>query len=369
MSTSRPRPLVVHVTGARPNFPKAAPVIEGLGAHDVDQLLVHTGQHYDDRMSTVFFTELGLPRPDVDLGVGSGPHGAQTAAAMVGLEQVLTQRRPDLVVVYGDVNSTVAAALVATKLHVPVAHVEAGLRSFDRRMPEEINRMVTDRISDLLLVTCQDAADNLAAEGVDAAAVHLVGNPMIDTLLRHRHRLDPARVAGAIGLDASSYVAATLHRPGNVDEEAYARTVVASLHAVADQCPVVLPLHPRSRPKLAAAGLTDHPAVRAVDPLGYLDFLSLVQGSAVVVTDSGGVQEETTVLGVPCLTLRPNTERPVTITHGTNTLTTHDELPAAVAGTLAAGRPAPGSTPVPPLWDGQAGPRIAAVLARSLELA
>lgn len=362
-----PRPLVVHVTGARPNFPKAAPVIEALREHDVEQLLVHTGQHYDDRMSQVFFTELGLPRPDVDLGIGSGTHATQTAAAMVGLEEVLTQRRPALVVVYGDVNSTVAATLVASKLHLPVAHVEAGLRSFDRSMPEEINRMVTDRISDVLLATCADAVDNLLAEGVDPAAVHLVGNPMIDTLLRHRTRLDPGRARSEAGLgDDDPYVLATLHRPGNVDDREHARSAVATLHRVAEHCPVVLPLHPRSRPRLIDVGLLEHPQVRAVDPLGYLDFLSLVEGSSVVLTDSGGVQEETTVLGVPCLTLRPNTERPVTISHGTNALTTHADLPDAVATRLRAGRPAPGSTPVPPLWDGRSGPRIARVLAGTL---
>ncbi|WP_130011825.1 non-hydrolyzing UDP-N-acetylglucosamine 2-epimerase [Serinicoccus sediminis] len=364
------RPLVLHVTGARPNFPKAAPVIEALGAHEVEQLLVHTGQHYDDRMSQVFFSELGLPRPDVDLGIGSGTHAGQTAAAMVGLEEVMLERRPALVVVYGDVNSTVAAALVAAKLHIPVAHVEAGLRSFDRTMPEEVNRVVTDRISDLLLVTCADAADHLRAEGADPATVHLVGNPMIDTLLRHRGRLDEGRARSEVGLPgAGDYVLATLHRPGNVDDREHARRAVATLHQVADHCPVVLPMHPRSRPRLLDVGLLDHPGIRPSDPLGYLGFLSLVQGASVVVTDSGGVQEETTVLGVPCLTLRPSTERPVTITHGTNALTTHAELPGAVAARLAAGRPAPGSTPVPPLWDGHAGPRIAAVLAGALRAA
>lgn len=361
------RPLVVHITGARPNFPKAAPVIAALSEHPVEQLLVHTGQHYDERMSEVFFRQLGLPEPDVNLGVGSGPHGRQTAATMVGLEELFTQRRPDLVVVYGDVNSTVAAALVASKMGIPVAHVEAGLRSFDRTMPEEINRVLTDRISELLLVTSVDAIAHLGHEGADADSIHFVGNPMIDTLLRHVEGLDTEGVAAKVGLDASEpYVVATLHRPGNVDDPADVVELVRSVHAVADQVRVVIPLHPRGRQRLQDAGFMDHERLLVVDPLGYVEFLSLVKGAAAVVTDSGGVQEETTVMGVPCLTLRPNTERPVTITHGTNQLVTRESLPAALREVLAAGRQEPGSTPVPPLWDGQAGPRIAAVLAKHL---
>lgn len=361
------QPLVVHVTGARPNFPKAAPVLEALTGHPVRQLLVHTGQHYDERMSEVFFRELGLPQPDVNLGVGSGPHGAQTAATMVGLEKLFTRERPDLVVVYGDVNSTVAAALVAAKMMIPVAHVEAGLRSFDRSMPEEVNRVVTDRLSDLLLATSADAVAHLGNEGLDPDRIHLVGNPMIDTLLRHVDRLDPAHAAAQIGLDhLQPYVVATLHRPGNVDDPADAAELVRAVHAVADQARVVIPLHPRGRARLDEAGFTDHDNLLIVDPLGYVEFLGLVKGAGVVVTDSGGVQEETTVMGVPCLTLRPNTERPVTITHGTNQLVTREGLPGAVAAALAAGRAEPGTAPVPPLWDGHAGQRIATVLTRHL---
>ncbi|WP_238695260.1 non-hydrolyzing UDP-N-acetylglucosamine 2-epimerase [Ornithinimicrobium flavum] len=357
------QPLVVHITGARPNFPKAAPVLAALEGYPVEQLLVHTGQHYDERMSEVFFRQLGLPEPDVNLGVGSGAHGAQTAATMVGLEELFTGRRPDLVVVYGDVNSTVAAALVASKMGIAVAHVEAGLRSFDRTMPEEINRVLTDRISDLLLVTSVDAAAHLGREGADPDTIHFVGNPMIDTLLRHVGSLDVEGVAAQVGVDTSRpYVVATLHRPGNVDDPADVAELVDSVHAVADQVRVVIPLHPRGRQRLADAGFLDHDDLVVVDPLGYVEFLSLVKGSAAVVTDSGGVQEETTVMGVPCLTLRPNTERPVTITHGTNRLVTRQTLPEAVREVLAAGRQ--DTWPVPPLWDGQAGPRIAAVLAR-----
>jgi UDP-N-acetylglucosamine 2-epimerase (non-hydrolysing) len=360
-------PLVVHITGARPNFPKAAPVIAALGIHGVEQLLVHTGQHYDERMSEVFFRQLGLPEPDVNLGVGSGSHGAHTAAIMASLEALFTDRRPDMVVVYGDVNSTVAAALVAAKMGIAIAHVEAGLRSFDRTMPEEINRVLTDRISDLLLVTSVDAVAHLGREGVDPDNIHFVGNPMIDTLLRHLDALDTAGVGMSVGVEPGQpYLVATLHRPGNVDDPADVAALVEAMHAVADQVLVVVPLHPRGRARLQKAGFMDHEQVLVVDPLGYVEFLGLVQGAAAVITDSGGVQEETTVMGVPCLTLRPNTERPVTISHGTNRLVRRDTLPGAVAEVLVAGRQQ--DWPVPPLWDGQAGPRIAAVIAAHLGL-
>ena len=355
---------VLHVTGARPNFPKAAPVIRALDSRGVDQVLVHTGQHYDDKMSEIFFRELDLPRPDLNLGVGSASHATQTARLMVELEAVFTDRDPSLVVVYGDVNSTVAAALVAAKLGQPVAHVEAGLRSFDLSMPEEINRMVTDRLSALLLCTSPDAIAHLAREGADPDSIHLVGNPMIDTLLGSLDRFDVDRARREHGLDGR-YAVATLHRPGNVDDPEDVAQLVRAMHAVADQVPVVLPLHPRGRERLQAAGLFDHPGMKIVDPLGYLDFMGLVRGADLVVTDSGGVQEETTVLGVPCLTLRPNTERPVTITDGTNRLVTRDTLATAVTSTLAAGRPQ--TWPTPPLWDGHAGERIAGVVAGFLE--
>ncbi|AXH98040.1 UDP-N-acetylglucosamine 2-epimerase (non-hydrolyzing) [Ornithinimicrobium avium] len=358
----------MHVTGARPNFPKAAPVIAALERHPLRQLLVHTGQHYGDRMSEVFFRELGLPAPDVNLGVGSGTHATQTAAIMVGLEELFVAERPDLVMVYGDVNSTAAAALVAAKMGVALAHVEAGLRSFDWTMPEEINRVVTDRLADLLLVTSADAVAHLGNEGVHPDRIHLVGNPMIDTLMRHLGALDATAAAAQVGVDPSEpYLVATLHRPGNVDDPADVAELVQAVHATADQVRVVVPLHPRGRERLARAGFMDHDRVLVVPPLGYVEFLGLVTGSAAVVTDSGGVQEETTVLGVPCLTLRPNTERPVTITHGTNQLVTRPDLPAAVARVLAEGRRADPDR-VPPLWDGHAGPRIAAVVARHLGL-
>ncbi|MGQ5264803.1 non-hydrolyzing UDP-N-acetylglucosamine 2-epimerase [Micromonospora sp. ZYX-F-536] len=354
-----PADAVLHVAGARPNFPKAAPVIRALDRHGVRQRLVHTGQHYDERMSEVFFRQLGLPEPDINLGVGSGSHASQTAAVMTGLEELMLATRPALTVVYGDVNSALAAALVAAKLGVPVAHVEAGLRSFDRSMPEEINRIVVDHVSDVLFATSPDATSHLRQEGIAAEKVHLVGNPMIDTLLANLDRFDVAGIRTALSLP-DRYIVATLHRPGNVDDAADAVDLVKAMHAVADQLPVILPLHPRGRVHLENAGLLSHRALRVVDPLGYIEFLSLVRGAAVVVTDSGGVQEETTMLGVPCLTLRPNTERPITITHGTNRLVTRAALAETVASMVAAGRPA--VWPTPPLWDGTAGERIARVI-------
>jgi UDP-N-acetylglucosamine 2-epimerase (non-hydrolysing) len=357
--------LVLHVTGARPNFPKAAPVIDAMRDHNgsVEQLLVHTGQHYDAVMSEVFFAQLGLPEPDVNLGVGSGAHGAQTAAIMVGLETLFTERRPDLVVVYGDVNSTVAASLVAAKMGVPTAHVEAGLRSFDLTMPEEVNRVVTDRLAELLLVTSTEAIAHLAHEGVPADRIHFVGNPMIDTLLRLRPRFAGARLREEMGLP-ERYVVATLHRPGNVDRPEDVRDLVRCMHEVADHADVVLPLHPRGRTRLSEAGLFEHERLQVVPPLGYLEFMGLVEGASAVITDSGGVQEETTVLGVPCLTLRPNTERPVTITHGTNRLVDRASVATELARVLSHGRLE--QWPVPPLWDGCAGQRIAEVLTSRL---
>jgi UDP-N-acetylglucosamine 2-epimerase (non-hydrolysing) len=343
----------VHVTGARPNFPKAAPAIAALDKLGFEQLLVHTGQHYDERMSEVFFRQLGLPEPDINLEVGSGTHAVQTAAIMVGLEQLFLERPPALVLVYGDVNSTVAAALVAAKLHIPVAHVEAGLRSFDMTMPEEVNRRLTDQLSELLFVTSVDAVGHLANEG-------LAVDPMIDTLLANLDRYDAAQAREARDLKGR-YAVATLHRPANVDTDEAATRVVSALHGVADQLDLVLPLHPRGRRVLERVGLLDHPNLHVEEPLGYVEFMGLVRGASLVLTDSGGVQEETTVLGIPCLTMRPNTERPVTITDGTNRLVTPEQVVDATREILA--RPAGWTWPVPPLWDGHAGERIAKVVA------
>ncbi len=351
--------LVVHVTGARPNFPKVGPVWKALAARGVQQRLIHTGQHYDDRMSEIFFRQLDLPKPDVNLGVGSGSHAVQTASIMVSLEQEFLATSPALVMVYGDINSTAAAALVASKLHIPMAHVEAGLRSFDMSMPEEINRRVTDQLCDLLFVTSPEAIDHLEHEGLPSSRIHFVGNPMIDTLLSNLDKLDPAGVRTEFGLP-ERYAVATLHRPANVDSADAVRSLVTALHGVADLVPIFIPLHPRGRANLVAAGIESHPGIHLMDPLGYLEFIAMVRGSAVVLTDSGGVQEETTILGVPCLTMRPNTERPITITQGTNRLVRVDELVSEARTALARDPAAPHATP--PLWDGHAGERIADIV-------
>lgn len=351
--------IVVHVTGARPNFPKVGPVMKALAARGVEQRLIHTGQHYDDRMSEIFFRQLDLPRPDVNLGVGSGSHAAQTAAIMVALEEQFLAIKPALVMVYGDINSTVAAALVASKLQIPMAHVEAGLRSFDMTMPEEINRRVTDQLCELLFVTSPEAMDHLAHEGMPTSSLHFVGNPMIDTLLSSLDKLDPAGVKAEFNLP-ERYAVATLHRPANVDSPDAVRALVEALHGVADMLPIYIPLHPRGRANLIGAGIESHSGIHLMDPLGYLEFIAMVNGSALVLTDSGGVQEETTILGVPCLTMRPNTERPITITHGTNRLVRIDEVVDAARVALA--RDPQAERVTPPLWDGHAGERIADVV-------
>jgi UDP-N-acetylglucosamine 2-epimerase (non-hydrolysing) len=350
---------ITHVLGARPNFVKAAPVIRALAALGVAQRVVHTGQHYDERMSDVFFVQLALPEPDVNLGVGSGTQASQTADVLVGMEREFLASRPSLAVVYGDVNSTVGATLAGAKLGIPLAHVEAGLRSFDNTMPEEINRRLTDQLCDLLFCTSPEALGHLAREGRPDSAMHLVGNPMIDTLLAHLDKFDADAARAAYRLGDRRYVVATLHRPANVDSAERAAELVTALHEVAAELDVIIPLHPRGRGTLTAAGLLDAPRVHVVDPLGYIEFMSLVRGAAAIVTDSGGVQEETTLLRVPCLTLRPNTERPITITSGSNRLVTRDELAAAV---LKACDDGPYTGELPPLWDGQAGPRIARVI-------
>jgi UDP-N-acetylglucosamine 2-epimerase (non-hydrolysing) len=354
-------PGLIHIVGARPNFIKAAPVVAALAARGVEQQLVHTGQHYDRAMSDVFFEELGLPQPDINLGVGSGSHAAQTAALLLALEEAFLAQQPERVVVYGDVNSTLAAALVCAKLLIPVAHVEAGLRSFDETMPEEVNRRVTDLLSDPLFVTAPEGEQNLAAEGISGDRVVFVGNPMIDTLMAHLDRFQPGPVMARLRL-AAPYGVATLHRPANVDSAAAAAALVGALQEVTARLPLVLPLHPRGRATLAAAGLDEVAGLTVVEPLGYIDFISLVRGAAVVITDSGGIQEETTVLDVPCLTLRPNTERPITLTAGTNRLVSPDTLAPALDDALAGAQARPGAGP--PGWDGHAGERIAAVLAQ-----
>jgi UDP-N-acetylglucosamine 2-epimerase (non-hydrolysing) len=347
---------VTHVVGARPNFVKAAPVIRALSAHSVEQIVIHTGQHYDDAMSDVFFRELGLPAPDVNLGVGSGSHAEQTAALLIGLEREFIARRPDAVIVYGDVNSTLAAALAAAKLSISIVHVESGLRSFDDSMPEELNRRLTDQLAGLLLTTSPEAEAQLVAEGRPAASIRFVGNTMIDSLEAHRSHLDPVGLAQRLGLP-SRWAVATVHRPANVDATDAAREITAAIEALSAHIDVVIPVHPRSRARLLEQGLGSSSAVHVIDPLGYRDFLSLMSGATLVVTDSGGVQEETTMLGIPCLTARTSTERPITISHGTNRLVRVEEIAVEAAALLSS--PSVVSTLRPPLWDGRAGERCA----------
>jgi UDP-N-acetylglucosamine 2-epimerase (non-hydrolysing) len=349
---------LLHVVGARPNFPKLAPVHRAGQRASVTQIVVHTGQHYDDAMSDGFFRDLGIAQPDVNLAVGSDTHAVQTARIMERIEPVLVRERPDWVVVYGDVNSTMAAAVVASKLGIRVAHVEAGLRSFDRTMPEEINRVVTDRLADLLLTPSRDADAQLRAEGEPEEEIVFVGNVMIDSLF---HALPAARATGfrnKLGVNGSAVVV-TLHRPSNVDDPARISVLANVLSEIALERPVVFPAHPRTRSRLEQAGLKMD-RVTMLEPVGYLEMLDLVEHAFAVITDSGGLQEETTALGVPCLTVRPNTERPITITEGTNRLVPD---PADIVARLREVR-RPAVTPRPEGWDGHAGERVIAALAR-----
>jgi UDP-N-acetylglucosamine 2-epimerase (non-hydrolysing) len=349
--------LICSVVGARPNFMKMAPVIAALRARGEDHLLLHTGQHYDENMSRVFFDELGMPRPDVDLGIGSDTQARQTARIMVAFEDVCRQRRPDLVLVGGDVNSTAAVALVAAKEGIRLGHVESGLRSYDRSMPEEINRIVTDHLSDDLFTTEQSANENLAREGIEAGKIHLVGNCMVDTLLRHVDVAVRKTPWQSFGFREREYALLTLHRPSNVDAEESLRAILETVARVAERIPVIFPIHPRTRSRLGDSAVLDAGRVRLCEPLPYVTFLGLMARARAVLTDSGGIQEETTALGVPCLTLRRNTERPVTITHGTNRLApTREQVLAGIDDVLAGRWPAGRGVP---LWDGRAAERIA----------
>lgn len=346
------------VGGARPNFMKLKPVVDALDKQGADAVLIHTGQHYDDRMSRVFFDELGMRPPDHSLRVGSGSQAEQTAKVMLAFEPILEKSRPDAVVVVGDVNSTMACAIVAAKAGPLVAHVESGLRSRDWDMPEEVNRVVTDRVSDYLLAPSLDAVDNLRAEGYREDQVHLVGNVMVDTLLSNLDRAMERPVLTDLGLKQDSYGLVTLHRPATVDEPAMLSQVLRGLASVAEILPLVFPVHPRTRARLK--GQETSKGLRLIGPVGYLDFIALEANARLVLTDSGGVQEETTVLGVPCLTLRDNTERPITVTEGTNTLVGRDP---EVITRHAARALCEGVTPRrPELWDGRAGERVAAIL-------
>jgi UDP-N-acetylglucosamine 2-epimerase (non-hydrolysing) len=364
---------VLVIAGARPNFMKVAPLLPAIRAAGQDPLLVHTGQHYDVQMSDAFFRDLDLPAPDYFLGVGSGTHAQQTARIMESFEPVLLETRPAWVVVVGDVNSTLACALVAAKLKEEVgcriAHVEAGLRSNDWRMPEEVNRVLTDRLSDLLLTPSRDARRHLLAEGLDDARIHFVGNVMIDTLFWQLPRARALDLPAHLGLQPGNYMLVTLHRPSNVDTPAALRTVLEALRALAEERQVVFPIHPRTRKNVTAFGLHELlNGLQVTDPLGYSEMLSLTDKAAVVLTDSGGLQEETTVLGVPCVTLRQQTERPITLTQGTNRLVPWPPTVGGVQETihvaLAQGRDT-SDNHCPEGWDGRASARIAQALVAS----
>lgn len=357
---------VICVAGARPNFMKIAPLMKVLKrTPGVETLLVHTGQHYDEKMSQLFFDELKIPKPDLNLEVGSGSVATAMAKILLAFEPVLLQEKPDVVIVVGDVTSTIACTFAAVQMQIPVAHVEAGLRSHDRGMPEEINRILTDSISDLLFVTEQSGLDNLRREGVPDSKVFLVGNVMIDTLLANKAKSDQSQILSQLELQPQGYALLTLHRPSNVDVKADFLKIFNAVDDVARRMPVIFPVHPRTRNRIGQFGLEDRlsalPNLRMIEPQGYLDFLKLTAEAKVVLTDSGGVQEETTILNVPCITLRENTERPVTITQGTNILagTETRNILAATNAVLSQPRPAPRQ---PELWDGKAAERIVEIL-------
>jgi len=361
---------LVNIVGARPNFMKIAPLMEAYAAAGgIDALLVHTGQHYDAAMSALFFDELGITEPDINLGIGGGTHTTQTAEIMKAVEPVLVEQQPDAVVVVGDVNSTIACGLVAVKLGIKLVHVEAGLRSFDRSMPEEINRVLTDAISDLLFCTEESGRKNLHNEGCDPVKIHLVGNVMVDSLLRHRERAEQSGILDALGVDRRAYAVLTLHRPSNVDNPATLRHILEALQKIQESLPIVFPIHPRTRKNIETFDLGGMlramPNLIVTEPAGYLDFLRLTSSARVVLTDSGGIQEESTIVGVPCLTLRDNTERPVTCELGTNQLVGSD--PHRILGAFErVMQDPPGSAQIPPLWDGRAAERIVAVLREAL---
>lgn len=356
---------VIIVAGARPNFMKIAPLVAQFKKNPKIALtIVHTGQHYDEKMSKVFFDELQIPRPDINLGVGSGTNTEQTAKVMLAFEPILQQIKPDLVIVVGDVNSTVACGLVAKKYGVKLAHVEAGLRSFDWDMPEEINRIITDRISDFMFCTEESAVKNLKNEGVPKSKIFFVGNVMIDTLLGHKKQADKSKVLSKLGLEGKTYAVLTLHRPSNVDSKENLAKAMSIARNVAKKLPVIFPIHPRTQKNIKNWNISMS-GITVTEPLGYLDFLNLMSHCSLTLTDSGGIQEETTVLGVPCLTLRNNTERPVTVSEGTNRVVGMNEkkILSAVSGVLAKKSQ---KARTPKLWDGEAAGRITKILLSKL---
>jgi len=359
---------VINIVGARPNLPKIAPLIREMQRHpEFEPILVHTGQHYDENLSKVFFRQMGIPEPQVNLGVGSGTHAEQTAEVLKRVEPILVRHRPDLVLVVGDVNSTIAASLAAVKMGIPVAHVEAGLRSFDRSMPEEINRVLTDALAEYLFATEDAAVDNLLREGRPRDCIHLVGNVMIDSLLHFLPFAQQSSVGDKLGLHNGkgwqSFGVLTLHRPSNVDSMEKLAELLGAIDAIAEKMPIVFPVHPRTQRQLTQSGIKHHPQLLLIPPLGYLDFLCLLSNATLALTDSGGIQEETTALGVACLTLRENTERPVTVTQGTNTLVgANPDRIVAAAEQVLQGEGKKGRTPA--LWDGHAAERTVEILLR-----
>lgn len=360
---------IILVVGARPNFMKIAPLHSELESRGIDTLLLHTGQHYDEKMSKIFFEELGMPEPDIYLGIGSGSHATQTAKVMVEFEKVCLDSSPSMVVVVGDVNSTVACALVAAKLHIPCAHVEAGLRSFDRKMPEEINRLVTDAIADILLTPSLDGNEHLENEGVDKERIHFVGNIMIDSLFNNLKRAKQSNILEQLELTKKNYALITLHRPSNVDDRDTFQGLISTISHLSNHMDVVFPMHPRTFNRAKEMDLMKDleriDGIRIIEPLGYLEFISLMESSKIVLTDSGGLQEETTALGIPCLTVRENTERPITITEGTNELAGTD--PNKIIGLIDSIISTGGKEGnIPKYWDGNTASRIADILIQSI---
>ena len=362
---------IMNVVGARPNFMKIAPLMEEFKKYsEFEATLLHTGQHYDEIMSKLFFDDLGLPQPDIYLGVGSANHGAQTGKIMIEFETVVEKEKPDVIVVVGDVNSTIACGLVAVKQGVKLAHVEAGLRSFDRTMPEEINRLLTDQISDFLFITEKSGEENLLKEGIEKDKIHFVGNVMIDSLLSHLEKARASKILNDLDLKSDNYVTLTLHRPSNVDSKEQFLQILNALSEIQKEIPIVFPIHPRSKNRLNQFGfdpkLKEMPGLLIIEPLGYLDFLKLLAESKFALTDSGGIQEETTVLGVPCLTLRNNTERPVTVTQGTNlVIGSKAEAIIEESQKILIGKVKKGQRP--DLWDGKAANRIVKILVESFQ--
>ena len=357
---------ILNIVGARPNFMKIAPIHRLMKiSENFDPLLLHTGQHYDQKMSKIFFDDLEMPEPQIYLGVGSGSHAEQTGRVMIELEKIVMELNPDLILVVGDVNSTLAASLVASKLHVPIAHVEAGLRSFDRNMPEEINRIVTDSVADLLLVTEKSGETNLVNEGVPQSKIHFVGNVMIDSLLHFRQKAQNSKILEQLNLVEQPYSLVTLHRPSNVDSQKSFSNILDAFNEIEKKIPIIFPIHPRTKKMIEQLGfgkkIENMKNLKMTDPLGYLDFLNIMQSAKFLLTDSGGIQEETTVLGIPCITMRENTERPVTVELGTNVIVGMNtekiinESSKILSGTFKKGQ-------IPPLWDGKAATRIIEII-------